>query len=354
MTPRAGNAAGRACRLALLTGLLGLAGCGTTRVTNTQRSATEQLLVSNAIDQSVSQLDFRALADKPVYIDAQYLQGSVDHGYLVSCLRQHLLASGCVLKEDRSAATYVVEARSGAVGTDQNQVLLGVPQMNVPAVVPGQPSAIPEMPLAKRTDQRGVAKVAVFAYNRRTGRPVWQSGVVQSVSTSKDTWLLGAGPFRRGTIGEPTEVVGQRVSIPLLSGKEAGVEERAPVLPVTRPAAWEEETPAPPGPFPLIGKSAAAEKPAAQPAAPSVECPDAGAYGRGGGTPGASGGRAAPGPSAEGGSTPAKDSGATKAPSPAGGRAAQGVAQAGGRISSDVRPANGRDADSTSEHSAPP
>jgi hypothetical protein len=64
-------------RLALLAAL-GAVGCGTTRVTDTQRTATEQLLVSNAIDQAVSQLDFRILAGKPIYFDAQYLTSSVD------------------------------------------------------------------------------------------------------------------------------------------------------------------------------------------------------------------------------------------------------------------------------------
>src|SRR6516225_2644969 len=69
-----------------------LLGCGTTRMSDTQRTATEQLLISNAIDQAVSQVDFRPLAGKSVYFDPQYLEGTVDRGYLVSSLRQHLLA----------------------------------------------------------------------------------------------------------------------------------------------------------------------------------------------------------------------------------------------------------------------
>src|SRR5262249_12101070 len=105
-------------------------------------------------------------------------------------------------------------------------------------------------PLAKRTDQKGVAKLAVFAYNRRTGRPVWQSGVVRMVSTSKDTWLLGAGPFRQGTIGDGTEFAGEpltipQIPLPLLSGKER--EKAAPpsVIAVTRAATWMEPSPDP-------------------------------------------------------------------------------------------------------------
>jgi hypothetical protein len=251
------------------------AGCGTTRVTNTQRTATEQLLVSNAIDQSVSQLDFRALAGKAVFFDLQYLATGPDHGYVVSSLRQQLLACGCLLQESRASATYVVEARSGGIGTDEYSVLFGVPQMNVPSVLPGQPSLIPEIPLAKKTDQKGVAKIAVFAYNRRTGRPVWQSGVVQGEGTSKDTWVLGAGPFRRGTLGEATDIAGAQVSIPLLSGKEGGQAEVVPVQAVTHPARWEEAPAALLSPYPLTGAFTAVEpvKAAGPPpaAAPSVE-----------------------------------------------------------------------------------
>ena len=265
----------RGWRLALVAAL-GAIGCGTTRVSDTQRTATEQLLVSNAIDQTVSQLDFRILAGKPVYFDAQYLAGSVDRGYVVSSLRQHLLACGCILKEDRAQATYVVEARSGGIGTDRYQVLIGVPEMNVPSLVPGQPTLIPEIPLAKRTDQKGVAKLAVFAYNRRTGRPVWQSGVVRMISTSKDTWLCGAGPFRRGTLGEGTEFAGQplpipQIPLPLLAGKEPTKEEPPQVIAVTRAASWTEPppdpqswampSPAPQGFFRLMDWPSAGEQP---------------------------------------------------------------------------------------------
>ncbi|MBV9123576.1 MAG: hypothetical protein JO112_09480 [Planctomycetes bacterium] len=217
------------------------AGCGTTRVTDTTRTATEQLLVSNSIDQAISEMDFTILAGKPVYFDSQYLDGVTDKGYLIASLQQHLLASGCLLQEDKAKATYVVVARAGAVGTDRNELLFGVPQLNIPSVVPGQPAGlVPEIPLAKKTDKKGVAKVAVYAYNRVTGRPVWQSGVHQALSTAKDTWLLGAGPFQNGTVMDGTEKSGQQVQVPLV---EEGEKENSgkPLLPsVTQAAYWQE------------------------------------------------------------------------------------------------------------------
>lgn len=223
-------------------GLCLVAGCGTTRLTDTQRTATEQLLVSNAIDQAVADLNFQCLAGKTVFFDPQYLDGTVDRGYLVSSLRQQLLGCGCNLQEDRNKASYVVEVRSGGVGTDRHALLVGIPQMNVPTFLPGQPSQIPEIPFAKKTDQEGVAKIAVYAYNRMTGQPVWQSGVVKATSTSKDTWVLGAGPFQRGSIRTGTEFAGEQISI--FTDKEALASEHGPPsVPLTRPATWNEMPP---------------------------------------------------------------------------------------------------------------
>ncbi len=238
-------------RFGLLFVAAAMAGCGTTRVTDTQRTATEQLLVSNAVDEAVNQMDFHALAGKPVFLDTQYLDNAVDRGYLISSLRQHLLASGCLLQDDKNRAMYVVEVRSGGLGTDRHALLFGVPQMNIPTFVPGQPSSIPEIPLAKKTDQKGVAKVAVFAYNRITGRPLWQSGIVQAVSTSKDWWLFGAGPFQRGTIREGTEFAGQPIGFPFFGDKEEETDGRA--APVTVAAEWSEPAVTPMGLGEVLG-----------------------------------------------------------------------------------------------------
>lgn len=192
----------------LLVTALGLAsGCGTTRTTNTQRTATEQLLISDAVDRAVQSIDFSKLSGHSVYFDERHLKDVVDDGYLISSLRQHLLASGCILKDVRSQAMFVVEPRAGAIGTDNDELLFGVPATNVPqlTLLSGLPSAIPEVPIIKRHHQRGVAKIAVFAYRRDTGEPAWQSGIATNESTANDVWFFGAGPFKKGTIHKGTE-----------------------------------------------------------------------------------------------------------------------------------------------------
>jgi hypothetical protein len=209
------------------------AGCGTTKWTDSSRTATEQLLISDAMDRAISRMDFRALSGKTVYLDDTAVKKLTDGSYMVSTVRQHMLASGCILKENKNEADYVVELRAGAIGTDRHDVLYGVPMLTVPAIPlvgSAVPSQIPEIPFVKKTDQRAVAKIAAFAYNRKTGHPVWQSGVIPMESKAKAVWVFGAGPFQKGSIYEGMSFAGDRLRIPLVEpGKEGRHAERVSV-----------------------------------------------------------------------------------------------------------------------------
>ena len=215
-----------------MTAAIAIEGCGTTRMSDTLRTGTEQLLLSAAIDRSVNAMEFDVLEGKDVYFDPQYLKGVSDEGYIVSSIRQRLLAEGVFLKASRDEATYVVEARAGAIGTNRQDVLIGVPQTSLPAgaLAAGAPSVIPEVPFAKKTHQKGVAKIAVFAYNQVTGQALWQSGTFPVTADARDTWVLGTGPFQRGSIYNGNSFIGQRLKMPWTvaknssaTGDEAGV-----------------------------------------------------------------------------------------------------------------------------------
>jgi len=187
-----------------------LTGCGTTRMTDTARSATEMLLVSQAADKAVVQIDFTPLNGKTVFLDASSIpEKDLDKGYLVSLVRQQLLASGALLHDEKIRAEYVVDLRSGGLGTDRRSMLLGTPAVQLPSVIPGIPTSVPEIALLKKNDQRGIAKVGVFAYSRVTGRALWQSGTVEAESRVNDTWVFGAGPFTRGSILKGSELGGE-------------------------------------------------------------------------------------------------------------------------------------------------
>lgn len=202
-------------------------GCGTTQ----QRTGTEQLLLSDAVDRSIDQFDLTALSGKTVYLDSTYItpdkspptggkSNYVNSNYIISTLRQKLITSGCLLRPSADAADYIIEARVGALGTDALEVTYGIPASNALSTaatllssVPAAPT-IPEISIGKRNAALSTSKVVLFAYHRETGTPVWQSGAAVARSDAKDSWLFGAGPIQRGTIYGGTQFAGTRLRFP--------------------------------------------------------------------------------------------------------------------------------------------
>lgn len=210
-----------ACAWIALGLLLCSAGCGTTK----SFTATEQLLVSDAVDATVSKIDFRPLSGHRVYLDNTFLpkqaltpQALLVHSeYVTSSLRQQMLAAGVFLCEKKEEAEIIVEARMGALGFDGHSVTYGIPASNslstAASTLSGAPPIplLPELSFAKKEAKSGAAKIALFAYQRQTLEPVWQSGIARSTSTARDTWVLGVGPLQNGTIYEGTRFAGSRV-----------------------------------------------------------------------------------------------------------------------------------------------
>lgn len=222
-----------------------LAGCGTTK----SNVATEQLLTSDAVDVAVGRIDFTPLAGQSVYFDTKFIKdykgvGFVNSDYVISSLRQQMVAAGLRLQEKETEADFVIEGRIGTLGADAHEVVYGIPSNNgltaaasaVAAVAaPGaQTISVPEIAVARRNDQVAAAKIGVFAYERESREAVWQSGLSVARSNAKDSWFLGAGPFQRGTIyNGRTRFAGEAIGIPLIgtrkghSGNIAGYREEA-------------------------------------------------------------------------------------------------------------------------------
>ncbi len=233
-------------------------GCGTTRMTDTPRSGSEMLLISQSVDMAVAQIDASPLCDRKVFLDQTYLDAIVDRGYVVGTIRQHLLAAGAKLQETKDKAEIVVEIRAGALGTDRYSSMFGISQMTIPTAVvtAGLPTQIPEVALIRKTEVKGVAKISLHAYHRETGTFVWHSGQHESVSNLKDTWLFGAGPFSRGTIRKNAQLAGDdlpKFDIPFVHPYKLKTDPNAaPVVPVPQeippPVELPNPTPVPPEP----------------------------------------------------------------------------------------------------------
>ena len=198
-------------------------GCATTSSSNTARTASEQLLISSAIDNAFSNVQFDEFAGHRVFIDPKYLQ-SVDKEYVIGSLRHRVLAGGGALSTDVADCDFVLEPRSGGIGTDKQESYIGIPALGVP----GLPIELPEIKLASKDTQIGTAKIGLVCYDSKTGRSVGQGGASTAVTHSSDTYVMGIGPFRSG------EVVDQRSKSVGYKGVGGSVTQRGRVASVPK------------------------------------------------------------------------------------------------------------------------
>ena len=153
--------------LIIATGLL-LSACTTNRDTQPNRTATEELLISSAVDRAVTELHPVMASGTHVFVDAQYFDG-LDAKYTIAAVRAQLLREGAVLADDRKTAQAILEIRNGAQSIDQHVFLVGIPSFNVPIPLAGS-FTFPEVALYKSAREAGVSKIALVIYDAKTGK----------------------------------------------------------------------------------------------------------------------------------------------------------------------------------------
>jgi len=180
-------------------------GCTSTITSNTARTAKEQMLVSDAVDQSLSKVDFSPLAGQNVFIEEQYLE-CVDKSYVVGSIRHQVMRSGGRLTGSTEKADVVLELRSGGVGTDASEAYLGIPEIVLPGML-----TIPEIRLAERKTQFGYAKLGMMIYDARSREVLGDGGMAMAQSDDNNWYLFGVGPIQNGSLKENISNARQRV-----------------------------------------------------------------------------------------------------------------------------------------------
>lgn len=175
-----------ACALGAL-----MSGCTLSTMTNPPRSATEQLLISTAADRAINAYQVSVLdvfAGKKVYVDGTYLE-SYDSKYVLGTVRDALSRAGARLVPTLTNSEIVVEPRSGALSIDSGSSLLGIPQIGAPVATTGA-VALPEIAIYKSTHQQAIAKLALLAYETKSGERVYSSGTLSGQSYNNEYKLL--------------------------------------------------------------------------------------------------------------------------------------------------------------------
>lgn len=169
-------------------------GCSTPTTSNTARTAVEQLLISNAVDQSLNKVDFRPFQGHAVHLSDAYID-AVDKPYVVGSVRHRLLTAGAKLVDKPEEAEIVVEVRSGGVGTNTSKTFVGIPEIALPGML-----TIPELKFAERSAQTGLAKLGLVAYDAKTREVLGTGGLSLSQSSDNNWFVAGVGPIQRGSI----------------------------------------------------------------------------------------------------------------------------------------------------------
>lgn len=183
-----------AVRMCLMLTLLISCGCTSMKTTNTARSSVEQMLVSNAVDQSLDKVDFHPFSGHKVFLEEKYID-CVDKAYVIGSIRHRLLHVGCKLVDKVDDAEIVLEPRSGSVGTTNSDSYVGIPEIALPGML-----TLPEVRIATRTQQIGVAKIGIAAYDAKTRAALGEGGVTLAQSDDTNYSAFGIGPYQRGTI----------------------------------------------------------------------------------------------------------------------------------------------------------
>ena len=180
-------------------------GCSSVKVTGTPRTGTEQLLLTGTWDDALCRVNFRPLAGAKVFLDAQHVT-IVDKDWVISSIRRTMAEQGVLLESNKDKAQVIVEAAFGAYGTDDYDCKSGLPQIGLSPSLAGLPVASAGsstgLTFTQTNRQDAVVKAAIFAYEVKTGKLVWESGPLLNAQGVRDHFVLGSGPYRISSLPE--------------------------------------------------------------------------------------------------------------------------------------------------------
>jgi hypothetical protein len=187
--------------------LVAAGGCTSVKMTGTSRTGTEQLLLTGTWDDALGRVDFRAMADKKVFVDPQYISTVVDKDYVVSSIRRAMAEQGVLLENNKDKAQIVLEPSFGAYGTDMRDTNVGLPGMSLmPSLTTGATVASngssSSLNLSQTNREDAVIKAILYAYDAKSGRLMWESGWLLNAQGVRDHFFMGTGPYRLSSRGE--------------------------------------------------------------------------------------------------------------------------------------------------------
>jgi hypothetical protein len=183
--------------LAMSTVLIGLvAGCSTTqRITHSQRTAVEQLLISGAVTRSLSPAPGDPLRiplppQASVVLETAGISTaagvSADQDLLQHALAGWLGQQGYFVQKEEKNAAYRVHVIVDALGTELGETFVGMPPVQSLVI----PFSLPELSLYKAKHQTGYVKFHMNVFEILSGRLVGASPIFIADTYYSDYTIL--------------------------------------------------------------------------------------------------------------------------------------------------------------------
>jgi hypothetical protein len=196
----------------VIAALILLSACGVTRdASKSPRAATEQLLLTQAVERSLEDVSVPMLKDATVVMEVAGL--TPDQFYVRDAVAGHLARTqGVRIMGFRDQAKYVVRVMIQALGTELDQSFFGMPQVQGGLI----PIALPELPLYKFIREVGYVRYALNIYESGTGRLIMTTPWYTKTAAWRQYTIFIFLTFRTSTLTDPPEL-SRPPAVPILT-----------------------------------------------------------------------------------------------------------------------------------------
>ncbi|MBR2643340.1 MAG: hypothetical protein IKD46_09460 [Lentisphaeria bacterium] len=147
-------------------------GCSDPMVSNTARTAVEQFLLSDVIEQASDQMQFASYKGKKAVLDYNYLAPQVDKPVIQGLVERRLAECGVTVVTDKKEADIIVQLVCPVLATDMSKFLLGTPSLPIPVPDTSVQIVIPEIPLFLKLTRSAHGHFSVNILNAKDSAPI--------------------------------------------------------------------------------------------------------------------------------------------------------------------------------------
>lgn len=154
--------------------------------TTTQQNKTKQLLTSNTINHSITNIDFSTLTNQHIFLNNNFIQkikkiNFINTNYIINALQQQISTSNYLIKNSINNTNYIIKTHINSLKTNQHNITYNLPTNNKISTtistltnIPLIP-IIPKLSITKHQNQTTITKINIFIYHHKSQAPILQS-----------------------------------------------------------------------------------------------------------------------------------------------------------------------------------